>query len=303
MKKIAIIILNFNRINDTLDCLNSLEKINQKNFFYKIFLIDYSKDNNESNLILNSFPKIKLIRKSSNLGFAKANNIAIKTALNWQADYVLLLNNDTLVSLEFLSKLFTYLENNPEVGAVSPKIYFAKGYEYHKDKYQKSDLGKVIWYAGGKIDWHNIYGSHRGVDQVDRGQFDHISDTDFFSGACTLIRSEIFKQIGLFNSKLFLYWEDADLSIRIKKAGFQIKYFPEVHIWHKNAGSSGVGSDLHNYFLNRNRLWFGFKYASFKTKLALFKETLIQLTKANSWHKKAILDFYFGKMGIGSWKN
>lgn len=302
MKKIATIILNFNGLKDTLDCLKSLVKINQNNFDHQVFLVDFSKDKSEADKIAIKFPSIQIIRKKDNLGFAKGNNIGIRKALKWGANYILLLNNDTLVSLDFSSKLFNYLEKNPQVGAVSPKIYFAKGFEYHKNKYKNSNLGKVIWYAGGKIDWNNIYGSHIGVDQVDTGQFGKISETDFFSGACVLIKANILDIIGLFNPKLFLYWEDADLSIRIKKAGFKIMYFPNSHIWHKNAGSSSVGSDLHDYFLNRNRLWFGFKYATTKTKLALLRQSLTSIFTAKKWERQAILDYYFGRMEKGSWK-
>jgi GT2 family glycosyltransferase len=302
MKKIAIIILNYNNPQDTFDCLKSLEKINHQNYQPTIFLVDYG-SNPISLSTINSKLPILLIRKNYNLGFAKANNLGIKKALKNNCDYILCLNNDTLVPPDFLHKMFEYLEKKGKVAAISPKIYFAKGFEYHKNRYTEKDKGKVIWYAGGKLDWQNIYGSHRGVDEVDKGQFDQVSDTDFLSGCCLLIKSHILSKVGLFNEKLFLYWEDTDLSQRFKKAGFQIKYFPQSYIWHKNAGSSGVGSKLHDYFLNRNRLWFGFKYAPMRTKLALLRQSLVQLAKGNTWTKKAIVDFYLKRMGQGTWTN
>ncbi|NMC36443.1 glycosyltransferase family 2 protein [Candidatus Beckwithbacteria bacterium] len=302
MKKIGIILLNYNGLADTLDCLQSLAKIKQTGFSTSIFVVDYSKDVKESEQIKKQFYQIKLIRKESNLGFAKGNNVGIAEALKWGADYVLLLNSDTIVSSDFLQKLFIYLKKNHQVGAVSPKIYFAKGFEFHKEKYAKSDLGKVIWYAGGQIDWANMLAFHRGVDEVDHGQFDKILETDFISGCCSLIRKEVLEQVGDLNEKLFLYFEDTDWSQRVKKAGWKLKYYPKAHIWHKNAGGSGVGSSLQDYFITRNRLWFGFVYAPWRTKFALCKQSLLQLVKSNYWTKQGVKDFYLGNMKQGSWK-
>jgi GT2 family glycosyltransferase len=302
MSKIATLILNYKGLSDTIDCLESLSNIDSKGFNHKVFVVDYSKEN-QFDQIKSKFPNIQVFRQEKNLGFAAANNYLIKKAQDWGTDYVHLLNNDTLVSKDFLITLYQYLEHEPKVGAVSPKIYFAKGYEYYKDKYEKKDLGKVIWYAGGKIDWDNVYGSHIGVDEVDHGQFDKTTDTDFFSGCCVLIRADVLDKIGGFDPKYFLYWEDTDLSMRIKKDGYCIKYLPTAHIWHKNAGSSGVGSSLHDYFLSRNRLYFAHRYANLRTKLALHKQSLTKLKIGSKWEKQAIKDFYFAKMGIGSWPN
>jgi GT2 family glycosyltransferase len=302
MVKIATIILNYNNIKDTLECLKSLEKISTKGFKHRIFLLDYGKQD-QSRQLKFQFHHVTIVRKNKNLGFTKANNIGIKKALKWGADYILILNNDTLVSKDFLLNLFYFLETNKEIAAVSPKIYFAKGFEFHKDRYKNSNLGNVIWFAGGQIDWDNIYGSHIGVDQVDKGQFEQVTDSDFFSGCCTLIRVKVLQKVGLFNEKYFLYWEDSDLSQRILKKGWEIKYYPKAHVWHKNAGGSAVGSDLHNYFLSRNRLYFAKKYASLKTKLALHRQSFKQLITADKWTKKGILDYYFVRMGKGSWHN
>lgn len=301
VKTVAIIILNYNGNSDTLECLKSLSKLDKPSFKLQIIIVDYGSLKLEPKLKTDEKSKVFLIRKETNLGFAKGNNIGIKKALDLQADYILLLNNDTLVSIQFLNKLFDYLEKNPQVGLVSPKIYFAKGYEYHKKRYDPRDLGKVIWYGGGKIDWNNMYCSHKLVDKVDKNIDQEISDTDFISGCCVLVKSEIFKKIGFLNEKYFMYWEDVDFSTRLKKAGWQVKYYPDAYVWHKNAGSSGVASNLQDYFLNRNRLYFGFKYASIRTRLALLRQSLVKLIKGNFWERKAVQDFYLKKMEIGSW--
>jgi len=303
MKTIGIIILNYNGIKDTLSCLESVAKIKHDKFNLNLYIVDYSHDKNEAKTIKRKYLSVNLINQSGNLGFAKANNIGINKALQEGADYILLLNNDTLVDLEFLSLLFNYCEENPKVGAISSKIYFAKGCEFHKDRYQEKDLGKVIWYIGGKIDWNNMYCTHIGVDEVDHGQFERDKETDFISGCCTLIRKETLDQTGLLNEKLFMYWEDTDWSLRAIKLGWDLRIYPKAYIWHKNAGSSSSGSNLQDYFLTRNRLWMGMKYATLRTKLALIRQSLIQLASGRKWEKIGVKDFWLGKMGKGSWKN
>src|SRR3989344_360711 len=108
--------------------------------------------------------------------------------------------------------------------------------------------------------------------------------------------------VGMFDDKYFLYYEDADLSMRIKKKGFKIVYVPSSIIWHKNAGSAGgSGSMLQDYYITRNRLLFGFRYAPFRSKLALFRESLSLLFRGRQWQKCGVIDFYLGKLGRGSY--
>ena len=155
------------------------------------------------------------------------------------------------------------------------------------------------------MDWANIYGSHIGVDQVDNGQYDEINDrVDFLTGCCLLVKRQVFDQIGLLDEKFFMYLEDADFCQRAQKAGFKIAYIPQSKIWHLNAGSSKSGGELHDYFISRNRLLFGFRYAKLKTKFALVKESLIKYFSPTvpKWQKIGIRDFYLNKFNKGSWQ-
>ena len=116
-----------------------------------------------------------------------------------------------------------------------------------------------------------------------------------------LIKKEVLQRIGLFDEKYFLYYEDSDLSQRVKKVGYKIVYAPKAILWHKNAGSAGgSGSTLQDYYITRNRLFFGLQYVPFRAKLALVKESIVLLIKGRSWQKRGILDFYLGKLGRGS---
>jgi GT2 family glycosyltransferase len=187
-------------------------------------------------------------------------------------------------------------------GGVVPKIYFTKGHEYHKDRYKKDDLGKVIWYAGGTIDWDNVTSKHLGLDEVDKGQFDEEGKITFATGACFLVKKEVIEKIGLFNENYFLYYEDADLSMRIRKEGYDILYTPKAIVWHSNAASSGSGSNLHDYYLTRNKLVFGMKYAPLKMKAFLLKEAFKILSSGREWQKKGVRDYFVKKLGKGSYE-
>jgi GT2 family glycosyltransferase len=282
--------------------LESIKKINISEFKLTILVID-NNSSEKLNLkkgLLGKFP-LEVIKNNNNLGFSGGHNVGIKYALQNGADYVVILNNDTYVHENFLKELLEVAEKDLKAGILSPKIYFAPGFEYHKNRYSKNEIGKVIWYAGGEMDWKNVIGHHRGVDEVDNGQFDNIEETQLPTGCCMMIRKEVFEKIGILNDRYFLYYEDSDLSIRAKNKGFKIMYVPKSIIYHKNAGSvGGSGSALQDYYITRNRLLFSNKYVSFRAKFALFRESLKLIISGRYWQRRGALDFYTGKLGKGS---
>jgi hypothetical protein len=263
-----------------------------------------STDNSVEELKNIKFKNIQyeIVENDRNLLFAAGNNVGLKHAINHGADYAIVLNNDTFVDKKLLIELIKIASANPRVGIICPKIYFAKGFEFHKDKYKNFDLGKVIWYAGGDVDWNNVYATNHGVDEIDKGQFNKTGETDFATGACMLIRILALKKVGLFNEKYCMYLEDADLSMRMKKNGWEVFFAPGAVLWHKVAQSSTIGGDLNDYFTTRNRMLFGLKYAPLRTKLALIRESIGLLKNGRKWQKKGVIDFYTMKYGKGSWK-
>lgn len=308
--KVSIIILNWNRKEDTLACMRSLKVSSVKDFEMKVVVVDNGSTDG-SQLAIAKFieqtkatnkRKWKLIELEKNFGFVEGNNIGSRYAFDTGADYVILLNDDTIVEKNCISKLIKFANKRKDAGLISPKIYFAEGFEFHKDRYKKEDLGKVIWYAGGDIDWNNIYGSNHGVDEVDKGQHDKIKEIDFATGCCLLIKKEVVDKIGLLDKKYFAYYEDSDYSQKARRAGWKVLYYPAAYLWHKVAQSSGIGSGLNDYFTTRNRLLFGIRHASFRTKLALIRESFRLLLIGRKWQKVGIRDFYLGRFGKGSWK-
>lgn len=306
MINIGIVVLNWKQPQLTIETVDSILGINHKHFNYHIFITDNNSPDDSVNRFIQKYKKnknITVLQTKNNLGYAGGNNFAIKKIIKKNFDYILLSNNDVLFEQNFLEKLIK-ISQEQNFSITGPKIYFAPGHEFHKDRYSKNELGKVLWSAGGKIDWNNIIGDNIGVDEVDIGQYDQINtNVDFISGCVMLIKTQIFKKIGVFDEKYFMYLEDADFCQRAKKKGFKIAYVPQSKVWHLNAGSSSSGSFLHDYFLTRNRLLFAFKYAKKRTKFAVFRESIKLLLKSPSvWQKKAVIDFYFKNFGKGSWK-
>lgn len=304
MKKVAVVTLNYNTDEDTHNLLTSLEKVHTPGFTVEIFVVDNA---SKVPFALTSQEKkenIHLIHSEDNTGFAGGNNIGMKEALKRGADYILLVNNDTIVHPDMIKNMLEVLESDDAIGLVTPKIYFAKGHEFHIDRYKKEELGKVFWYAGGYTDWDNVKSVHRGVDEVDHGQYDKVEEVKFATGCCMLFKREVLEKVGLFDERYFLYYEDADLNERAQRAGYKIYYVPSAILVHVNAASSGGagrGNLLQDYFITRNQMLFGMTYAPFRTKIALLRQSMRLFLAGRPKQKQAMKDFYMGKFGKGSY--
>lgn len=323
MASIAVILLNYNSTRLTKKCIASLH--NSKDEQHEVHIVVWD---NASKVPPETadFPDVDLVLSKSNDGFAEGNNKAAAFALKkYHCDYLLFLNNDTRTTAGMIDRLVATLEENPKAGMVVPKIYFERGYEFHKKSYEKKQRGHVIWYAGGSIDWNNVLAFHRGVDEIDRGQFDHalnmkpsidgirhvsddgesehaqsfVSETEFAAGTCFVIKASDWKKLHGFDKEYFLYYEDTDLSMRVKQKLHKIILFePRALLYHQNAGSTqGSGSDTHVYYQTRNRLRFGLQYARMRAKLAILREAKRLYSSGSIMQRKAVLHALEGKWG------
>lgn len=245
-KRLNIIILNWNGKKDTIECLNSIAKIDYPD--YQVIVVDNGSTDGSPTVIKGMFPAITVLENKENLGFAGGNNVGIRFALNQGADYILLLNNDTIVEPDFLNTLIRVAETDERIGILGPKIYFF------------SDPSR-FWHIGGKIDWRLGRASYRGYGQIDYGQLDMIEDVDYVTGCALLVKKDVFETVGLLDEQYFLYYEEIDFCIRAKKVGFRVVYVPEAKIWHKAfASSGGETAPIYVYYTTRNRLLFMRKY-------------------------------------------
>ncbi|MFQ5630833.1 MAG: glycosyltransferase family 2 protein [bacterium] len=218
------LIVNWNGKEDTLACLESLQKISYKN--YKITVIDNASTDGSVQAIAAKYPTVEIIRNQKNERFARANNQGIDLALENGASYILLLNNDTVVDPAFLDFMVARAQKDPCTGMVGPKIYYA-------------DQPNVLWYAGGEILLPKGRIAHTGIRELDAGQFDRAGETGYATGCCILANRECIEKIGFLDESYFIYTEDADWCWRARINGFKIRFEPRAKIWHKISSSSG----------------------------------------------------------------
>lgn len=302
MPHISIIVVNYNSAPLTTACLKSLSGLELTKAEYTVLIVD------NGSLDPYCLPAAfaifaQVIRSESNLGFTGGNNLGIHHALEaFNSDYVVLLNNDTVVAKDFLEVLLQKAEADPQLGLLCPKIYFMENKEFHRASYLAEERGKVIWFAGGSLDWPNLLAFHRGVDEVDRGQYDDASQPDFLTGCCLLIKREVLEKIGLLDKRYYMYFEDVELSRKAVSFGYSLGFCPEAKIWHLNAGSSdGSGSALHQYYQSRNKLLFFWEYGGWRTKLTVINQLLRFLVSNNRMESMAAYHFItrqFGKQPI-----
>ena len=285
--KVAIIILNWNGSEDTIECLESIYRVNYSNYnvivvdnnssddsvekikrycegkievksnFFKynksnkpIKIFEYSKNEFETapkdkKEISNTLPnkKIILIKNNINYGFAGGNNIGIKYALDiLQSNYILLLNNDTVVDPDFLTELIKAAENDEKIGFVGAKTYF----------YDRKEVIQAA--GGGNIDLKQVIAIETALNQIDDGKYDQNCELDYITGSCILCKREVLDKIGMLNANYFMYWEDVDWCFRGKKSGYKSVYAFKSKIWHKVSGSST--NYLKTYYCTRNRIYF-----------------------------------------------
>ncbi len=293
---VYVIIVNWNGKKDTEICLSSLRRIDKQRADVHVVVVDNGSSDDSIVSIQQKFPEVTVLPTGENLGFTGGNNVGIDYALKQNADFIWLLNNDTIVDGHVLSVLDAFDDHH--VGICGSKIYFAHGHEFHHDRYKDSDRGRVIWYAGGLVDWANMYASHRGVDEVDSGQYDTREPTPFITGCSMMIRRDVLEKIGVLDDRYYLYYEDLDFCLRAKEAGFSLWYVPTSLLWHVNAGSSSrPGNQLQEYYQTRNRLLIGYLYASGRTKFALAREAVRFLLFGSAVKRQAVADALLGRFG------
>lgn len=225
--RIAIVLLNFNNYLDTINCIKSLKCIRNKDFI-TIVVDNKSTNNSLEKLKVLENNKIIVVDSRKNGGFAYGNNIGIAIALKRQVDYVLLLNNDTLVTSDFLDKLLDCFSEKDNVGIATCRIM------YNEDR-------KKVWYAGGQMDWNNLRAIHYNINEYEF-KIQKIEEVDFASGCCMLISSKCLHEIGGLSEDYFMYCEDMDYCIKAQENGYRILYNPRAVIYHC-VSSSGGGAD------------------------------------------------------------
>ncbi|WP_186757026.1 glycosyltransferase family 2 protein [Echinicola salinicaeni] len=265
---IAIILLNWNGYAYTRQCLYSLQRV--KNQDFQVILVDNASTDGSVDKLKEEFDFPKFICNSENLGFTGGNNVGINYALEGGYAYIMLLNNDTEVDPDFLDPLLNIMEANVTIGAVQPLMYYLHDQSH-------------IWNAGAV--WNPWTGSS--ITNTSKPKGEESYKTDWITGCCMLIRSNVIREVGKLNEHYFAYYEDVDWSLRMEKAGYEMWVVPKSVIYHEAGASSKSKSKGKEGRLNPK-----VHYLNARNQLFQLRNHLGFPYLLTAW------PFQFGKMGI-----
>jgi GT2 family glycosyltransferase len=294
---VVTVILNTNRREDTLECLNSLEKGTYQN--HKVIVLDNASTDGSVQAICSHFPIAQVIELEKNLGYAGNNNAGIEAAMGMGADWIFVLNEDTILAPDCMASLVELAESDPQIGIAGPTVY-------HYDE------PNVIQSAGGKLDRHWT-SAHIGQNQEDRGQFALPQEVDWISGCAILVRRGVIEQVGALDARFFYYWEETEWCLRARQAGWRILQVPMAKVWHKGVQRNYRPSPNITYYATRNRFLMYAKhrapasvwsYALWQTVRTLFSWTVKPRWRDMRSHRDAMwqgtMDFIRHKWGMRS---
>ncbi len=221
---VAVIIVNWNQRDLLLEAVESV--VNSSWSKIKVIVVDNASGDGSVDAVRQAFPEVEVIVNDHNLGFGEGSNQGLELAINEEIEYVLFLNNDATLDVETVTGLIDLLERKPEAGAAAPYIFY----------YDRRD---VIWYGGGEGSrWRGRIG-HRFLRQKFIADKHKAETTDYLTGCAFIARTEVLKSLGGFDTSIYLYSEDVDLSLKLRKAGWQLWVQPDAKVYHRISVTSG----------------------------------------------------------------
>lgn len=264
MIKLAIILVNYNGLNDTLECIQSINNSKHENAEITIIVVDNNSRTNDIKVINKQYPDVVTIQNEINMGFAGANNIGILHALKCNCEWIMLLNNDTVIDKNMIENM---LKESKECPIVVPLML------YYSDP-------EKIWYAGGKISKFTGNNYHYKMNKYTNSVALKKINCTFATGCCMMIHRKIFKDVGFFNDSYFMYCEDTEFSIRLNLKKYKILFTPDAVLWHKISSSSGGSmSPFSIYYCTRNRLTYLREYKAYFSKFAFLFSYITRLIR------------------------
>jgi GT2 family glycosyltransferase len=253
-KPVAVILVNWNTAEYTANCISSLKQYCDESSF-DIIVADNGSTDGSLQLLAEKFPDLIYIDNKKNLGFAEGNNQALIYSIERGYSYSLVINTDTLVDEDIIFKLLEHLQQHPEAAAAQPAIYWMHN-------------STQIWNGRG------CFNSLLGITYSDKRLPDQslaasYKTAEWLTGCCMLIRNTALLKSGLFNKQFFLYYEDVDLSFRLRDRGYQLHYLFSCKMYHEagvsakvSAGKEGSLNPVIHYYVSRNHLWFLRRYGN-----------------------------------------
>jgi GT2 family glycosyltransferase len=262
------IILNTNRREDTLAALTSLEQNTYEN--HRVIVLDNASTDGSVQTIQSAFPKVQIVKLKKNLGYAGNNNVGIKAALAQGAEWVFVLNEDTIVAEDCLAQLVKVGQSDPRIGIVGPMVY------HHNEP-------NLIQSAGGKMGrYWQVW--HIAQNEEDQGQFSQPHFVEWISGCAILVRREVVEQVGMLDERFFYYFEETEWCLRARKLGWLVLHVPQARLWHKGVQRDYRPSPSVTYYATRNRF---LMLAKHRAPLMAWIATWVQILRTlASWSIK-----------------
>lgn len=291
---VVALILNTNRRQDTLECLDSLLSNNYSAL--EVIVLDNASTDGSQEAIHSRFPSVRIEKLTENRGYTGNNNVGIQLGLKIQARWIFILNEDTVLSGNCLQELVQAGETDPCIGMVGPLVY-------HQDE------PEIIQSAGAVMD-KNWQSQHIGMNERDCGQYNQMRSVDWISGCAILVRADVFRQIGDLDERFFYYNEETDLCYRARQKGWKLVVNPNARLWHKGVNRNYNPNPSVTYYYTRNQLLFLEKnHAPIPVRIAqlgLFTRTILSWTLKPKWKSKrahrdkmiqGILDYFRRRWG------
>ncbi len=249
---LAVILVNHNGRADLQKCLSSLEP-EKRSVEMEVVVIDNNSSDGSQELVRNSFPWVRLIENRENVGYARANNQGIRAS---SAESILFLNPDTVISGGVIGHLLEELKKRPEAAAIAPRLRHEDG------SFQVSFGQKVDFWAElfQKLLFNPFY-------RLRLRFFNRPRKVGWLSGACLLVRRQAVEEVGLFDENFFLYFEDIDLCVRLRKRGWQLVFDPEVTVLHAGGASTSARRLFSRLEYRRSQVYF---YQKHNSRFSLF---------------------------------
>ncbi len=222
--RVAVITLNWNGRNDTIEWAASLGKLDYPN--YSLVVIDNGSSDGSVAALREQYPDMTVIENGRNLGYAEGFNVGLKYAYEQGADYILIMNNDTVAAPDCLTALVQVAETDPRIGFVSGKVYY----------YQEPNRLQTAGRTNHPI---LLVQDLVGRNEIDTGQYDEVKEYDFLDDVFLLVRRQVYADTGGYDPNFFLYYEETDWCARVRRAGYKLVYTPQARIWHKGGMSTG----------------------------------------------------------------
>lgn len=246
---LSIVVLTWNNFVDTAECLESLEQLTYPR--YNIILVDNGSTDGSIERLRSTFPEVEIIKNDRNLGYAAGNNVGIKHALSNGAEYVLILNNDTIVDRNLAAELLSTSRACNNLGILGCANYYY-------------DSRERIQFSGGIIDWRTGDVIDTTRHKINAGQFEALREVDTVAGSCLFIPASVIKALGNFDERYFLTFEESDFCCRAKKGGYRVYTCMNAMIWHKvslTGKAQKKGINILKYYAVRNRFLFLYKHS------------------------------------------